>query len=491
MTGTKSVGLLLLFFATIGSVLYSTAQGAGTAPPPNQTTSDSPLGVTLSFEFFKTKVQPIFLKNRAEHARCYGCHILSNRILHLEPLSPGSLDWSDEQSHKNFQSTLEVVNTEDPAASKLLLHPLAPEAGGDPFHSGGRQFASKDDPDWRVMAEWVGVIHRESPPQVPTLIYVTNSAGDTIDGIDPATNKVVQVIHGIELPHGIALSPDGARIYVSNEAESVLDVVDRKSGEIVSKVPLSGRPNNLTVTKDGSLVLVGIRVKSGALDVIDTASLKNIKSIPVDGPVHNVYVTPDGKYVVSGSIESKTVSVVDLQSQKMAWGVKFDRPVRPMAFDTNSDGSTRRVFVQLSGVHGFAVVDFVKRAEVTRIKLPDQPSGFGVAEGRAGIPSHGLGVAPDGKSLWIDSTLANSVYEYSLPDLKLIGRAALPEVHPSNHAPTGAIPDWVAFTPDSKFVYVADSALRVVSVIDAQALKEVARIPVGEVPKRMITLAVP
>ncbi len=389
-----------------------------------------------------------------------------------------------------FRARLEVVNTDNPAASKLLLHPLAPEAGGDPFHSGGRQFASQDDPDWRVIAEWVGVIRKEPPAPLQPLIYVTSSAGETINAIDPATNRVVQVIHGIELPHGIALSPDGARIYVSNEAESVLDVVDRKTGEIQRKIPLSGRPNNLTMTKDGSLVLVGIRVRSGALDVIDTASLKNIKSIPVDGPVHNVYVTPDSKFVVSGSIESKTVSVVDLQTQQMAWEVKFDKPVRPMAFDTNPDGSTRRIFVQLSTLHGFAVVDFAKRAEVARIKLPDQPSGFGVAEGRAGIPSHGIGVAPDGRSLWIDSTLANSVYEYSLPDLKLIGSAELPEVHPANHAPTGAIPDWIAFTPDSKFVYVADSALRMVSVIDAEKLKEVARVPVGEVPKRMVTLVV-
>lgn len=493
MTKTKSATLLLVSFAAIGSGVYSGASGQGSATTPvAKTSADSTPAASLDYEFYKTRVQPIFLKNRGEHARCYGCHILSNRILHLEPLSPGSADWNDEQSRKNFQSTLEVVNLDDPASSRLLVHPLAPEAGGDPFHSGGRQFASQDDPDWRVMAEWARGVRTESvsraAAQPLTRIYVTNSAGDTIDVIDPATNRVVQVIHGIELPHGIAFSPDGERIYVSNEAETVLDVVDRKSGEILSKVPLSGRPNNLTIAKDGSQVLVGIRVKSGTLDVIDTASLKKIKSIPVDGPVHNVYVTPDGKYAVSGSIESKTVTVVDLQSQQMAWEVKFDRPVRPMTFDTTPDGSTRRIFVQLSGVHGFAVVDFAKRAEVARIKLPDQPSGFGVAEGRAGIPSHGIGVAPDGKSLWVDSTLANSVFEYSLPDLKLIGHAELPEVHPANHAPTGAIPDWIAFTPDSKFVYVADSALRLVSVIDAHTLKEVTRIPVGEVPKRMSTL---
>src|SRR6266478_6622824 len=489
MMGTKRATPLLMFcVAAMMSSLYSEAKGAA-APEAEPGASSSMQTPPLSFEFFKTKVQPIFLKSRAEHARCYGCHILPNRIFRLEPLSPGSTDWSDEQSQRNFQSALEVVVPGDPASSKLLLHPLSPDAGGDPFHSGGRQFASQNDPDWLLIAEWVRGARKENPESAPiTRVYVTNSASDTIDVIDPATNKVVQVIRGIELPHGIVFSPDGTRIYVSNEAESVLDVVDRESGEILNKVPLSDRPNNLAITKDGSEVLVGIRAQPGVLDVIDTTSLKKVKSIPVDGAVHNVYVTPDGKYAVSGSIENKSATVIDLQSQQMAWEVKFNRPVRPMAFETNPDGSTRRIFVQLSTFHGFAVVDFAKRAEVARIKLPDQPGGFGIAEARGGVPSHGIGVTPDGKSLWVNSTLSNAVFKYSLPDLKLVGHAKLPEVHPLAHAPTGAIPEWIAFTPDSKLVYVSDSAARLVSVIDAQTLKEVARIPVGEVPKRIKTL---
>ena len=491
MTGTKRAMLLPVFFAASVSSLYSGAREMrSAAPAAEQAATRSTQTAAPSFEFFKTKVQPIFLKNRPEHARCYGCHNLSNRIFHLDPLSPGNTDWNDEQSQRNFQSALEVVVPGDPASSRLLLHPLAPEAGGDPFHSGGRQFASQNDPDWLVMAQWVRGVGTEavSASQSLTRIYVTNSASDTIDVIDPATNQVVQVIHGIELPHGIAFSPDGTRIYISNESESVLDVVDRKSGEILKKVPLSGRPNNLAITKDGSQVLVGIRAEPGVLEVIDTSSLQRIKSIPVDGAVHNVFVTPDGKYAVSGSLENKAVTVIDLHSQQAAWGVKFGRSVRPMAFDTNPDGSTSRIFVQLSGFNGFAVVDFAKQAEVARIKLPDQPGGFGVAEGRAGTPSHGIGVTPDGKSLWVNSTLANAVFKYSLPDLKLIGYAQLPEVHPLGTAHTGAVPEWITFTPDSKLVYVSDSAARLVSVIDTKTLKEVARIPVGEVPKRMNTL---
>src|SRR5437868_9336882 len=88
------------------------------------------------------------------------------------------------------------------------------------------------------------------------LIYVTNSAGDSIHVIDPATNKVVQEIPGIEAAHGIDFSPDGKRVYVSNESDSTLDVIDRLSGRITAKVPLSGHPNNIAATKDGSRVVV-------------------------------------------------------------------------------------------------------------------------------------------------------------------------------------------------------------------------------------------
>src|SRR5262250_664115 len=89
-------------------------------------------------------------------------------------------------------------------------------------------------------------------------VYVTNSAGDSIHVIDPATNKVVQVIDGIEAAHGIDFSPDGTRVYVSNESESTLDVFDAKSGRLASKVKLSGHPNNIAATKDGGRIVVGI-----------------------------------------------------------------------------------------------------------------------------------------------------------------------------------------------------------------------------------------
>jgi len=224
---------------------------------------------------------------------------------------------------------------------------------------------------------------------------------------------------------------------------------------------------------------VAIRQEPGAVDVIDTQSVAKIKSIPIKGAVHNTYVTPDGRYVVAGSIAGKTLTVIDAQTEQTVWVMDFDLGVRPIAFEPNPDGSTKRMFVQLSDLNGFAVVDFMTRKEVTRIKLPELPAGKAPFEG-GGNASHGLAVTADGKTLVVCSRLNSSVYTYSLPDLKLLGSVEV-----------GKAPDWVTLTPDSKSAYVANAQSNSVSVIDIKSVKEVTRIPVGQVPKRNITAMLP
>jgi len=109
---------------------------------------------SLDYEFFKARVEPIFLKKKPGHTRCYVCHAESNNALRLEKLSPGAKFWTEEQSRRNFETVSGLVVPGNLAASRLLMFPLAPEAGGNAFHNGGRQFASKDDPDWNTLNQW-------------------------------------------------------------------------------------------------------------------------------------------------------------------------------------------------------------------------------------------------------------------------------------------------------------------------------------------------
>jgi hypothetical protein len=133
----------LIGVAILAALAISTAiTAAATAPK-------------LDYEFFKSRVEPVFLTKRPDHARCYVCHVESNNAFRLERLSSGAGGWTEEQSRRNFEVVSILVNPGDPDTSRLLLHPLAPEGGGDVFHSGGRQFASKRDPAWRTLAAWV------------------------------------------------------------------------------------------------------------------------------------------------------------------------------------------------------------------------------------------------------------------------------------------------------------------------------------------------
>ena len=136
-------GRARIIVAVLAAMAISTSMSAAQTVPK------------LDYEFFKARVEPVFLTKRPDHARCYVCHVESNNAFHLERLSPGASVWTEEQSRKNFETVSQLVNPGDAATSRLLLHPLAPEGGGDVFHSGGRQFASKRDPAWRTLAAWV------------------------------------------------------------------------------------------------------------------------------------------------------------------------------------------------------------------------------------------------------------------------------------------------------------------------------------------------
>jgi YVTN family beta-propeller protein len=310
-------------------------------------------------------------------------------------------------------------------------------------------------------------------------IVQTNSRGDNIHLIDPATNRIVGEIKGVPINHGAAAAPDGSRFYFSSEAEQSLAVVDGKTLQITKKIPLTGRPNNISISKDGRRVYVGIVSAPGAVDVIDTASLERVKSIATKGGIHNVYVTPDGKHVVAGSIAGRLMTVIDQATEEPVWTL-FEEGVRPIAFETNADGSTKRAFVQLSGLHGFTAVDWAQRKEVARIELPNDVPAEKQNKGTFnGAPSHGLGVAPDGRTLWVTSRPNARVYVYSLPELKLLGAADV-----------GGLPDWVTFTPDSKQIYIATENNDSVVVIDVPSIKETTRVKVGSAPKRNITVRI-
>ena len=137
--------IVFVFWALLAGLL---SQQPVSSPRPS---------ASLDFEFFKTKVQPIFLAKRPGHARCIACHAgptASRLPLALQPVSPGSATWNEEESRKNFEAVQRVVQPGN-LRSPLLVHVLAEQAGGDFFHSGSKYFNSQDDPEWQTLKAWI------------------------------------------------------------------------------------------------------------------------------------------------------------------------------------------------------------------------------------------------------------------------------------------------------------------------------------------------
>ena len=119
-----------------------------------QPASPATPGVTLDYEYFKAKVQPVFVAARPGHARCVACHT-SGTPMRLQPLARGSTTWSEEDSRKNFETVAKIAVVPGSMKSALLVHPLEEKAGGDFFHSGGKQFSSQNDPEWQILKTFV------------------------------------------------------------------------------------------------------------------------------------------------------------------------------------------------------------------------------------------------------------------------------------------------------------------------------------------------
>lgn len=124
--------------------------------PSGLSAAEPTASAKLDYQFFKTKVQPIFLAKRPGHARCVSCHVVpTGAIFQLQKLAPGETTWDEEQSRKNFEAVSKIIAIPGDARSPLLLHPLAEDAGGDFFHSGGKHWNSQNDPEWQTLKEWI------------------------------------------------------------------------------------------------------------------------------------------------------------------------------------------------------------------------------------------------------------------------------------------------------------------------------------------------
>ncbi|MEX0619882.1 MAG: hypothetical protein WDZ76_05785 [Pseudohongiellaceae bacterium] len=321
----------------------------------------------------------------------------------------------------------------------------------------------------------------------PVRILQTNSAGTDVFIFDPVAMEQVGHITNLPHNHGATLHADGTHYYITNEHEQTVDVVDTRTLEITDRIQLANGPHNLSASQQARKVYVAI-IAEPLIQVIDMDSHEIIANIETGGGVHNTFVTPDGRYAVGGMIGASEIIAIDTETDEVEWEMSipysqnpFVGGVRPIAFTTNPDGSTRSLLVNVGGWHGFWEIDFDTQEVINKISPPEHAWNRTdqTADGIQSAPSHGIVVLPDQSEVWHSSRATSHIYGYSLPDYEYIGR-----VHIGN-------PAWLTATPDSRYIWVGVASHNETAVVDVENQEVVRRFAVGQSPKRIFTAIMP
>jgi len=304
-------------------------------------------------------------------------------------------------------------------------------------------------------------------------LYVGNSGGDDISVIDLGSMKVVDDFKVGDKVHGLAVQQDGRRLFTTVESDNSLRVVDTATDKVVSVIKLTGRPNQCAVTPNGRYVAIPIRDRD-AVDVVDVEQRRVVKTLPVSQP-HNAFDAGSNQLIFVSSMGANQINAIDLNTMTYSAHIPVGGVPRPYVVTT--DGKT--LYAALSDLHGFAAIDIPHQTILQRVAMPAEHT---TPHPRPFEPintlTHGLGLTPDGRELWVTSLLDDSMYVFDLKANKVVGQVKV-----------GDSPNWVAFTADGKYVAVSNAGSDDVSVIDVKERREVARIKVGKIPKRLVAAA--
>ncbi len=303
-------------------------------------------------------------------------------------------------------------------------------------------------------------------------LYVTNSLGDDVTVIDLSTLKPVQTFKVGTAVHGICAGADTHTFFVTIESEKNLKVVDARTGHILATIPLTGDPNQCAATPNGHYVAVPIR-DGNSVDIVDMQAKKVVKTLPVKVP-HNAYNSGSNDVLWVSSMGDNEIDRIDLRTMSYSAHVKTGGIPRPYA--VSKDGNT--IYSAITDLHGFVVASTSEAKVVAKVELPPAPPENCPLELKT--PTHGLELSPDGRRLWVTSLADGLVYVYATASRKLLG-----------HVAVGKCPNWISFSPDGKFACISNSDTNDASIIDTATLHEVARVPVGKGPKRLLALSVP
>lgn len=301
-------------------------------------------------------------------------------------------------------------------------------------------------------------------------LWVTLGDSDQLVEVDPITFKELRRIKVDPRPHGLAASPDGARVYLASDKTGNFQVVDVRRGAVVAQIPIGNDPNQMTLTKDGRFAYVPMRGEA-KIAVVQLNPLRLIKKLPSPAGPHDAYTSADGSRIYVGAQFGNAIVVIDPATQSVLHTIPTADGVRPL--EPAPDGRT--IYVALSNLLGFVVVDAPTRKVVRRVELGTLPEG--VPQPYRATWTHALQLTPDGRELWVTDDINDLLRVVRLSDMKEVAQIR-----------TGHFPHWFALRPDGKVLFVSlwfSDAVAAVDIASRKVLKNI-QFELNSGPKRIM-----
>ncbi|RDC63613.1 YncE family protein [Adhaeribacter pallidiroseus] len=246
---------------------------------------------------------------------------------------------------------------------------------------------------------------------------------------------------------GVAVSVPLHSIYVST-LQSV-QRIDLTTDKIVWEKPFVGGADRMAISPDGKTMYLP-SLENTFWNVVDCETGNILKKIEVVGRAHNTIYGPSGKYAYLADIASPLLHVADTKTHTIVKKVgPFGAGIRP--FTINSTETL--AFVTVDSLLGFEVGD-LKTGKLLERKVVEGWNKGPVR--RHGNPSHGIGLTPDEKEVWLADGFNMRMHVFN----------ATPPYQQLTTIPLQDMPGWITFSLDGKYAYPSSG-----EVIDVKTRK--------------------
>ncbi len=234
---------------------------------------------------------------------------------------------------------------------------------------------------------------------------------------------------------GVAANARTAKIYVSTPKRvAAFDLITEKK---VWEKEYEGGCDRMALSPDGQILYVP-SFEGPHWHVVDALTGEVIKRLEPNSGAHNTIYSLDGKRAYLAGLKSPLLRVTDTKTHTIAREIgPFSKPIRPFTIN----GAQTLVFVNVNELLGFEIGDLRTGKMLHRVEVA------GVQKGppkRHGCPSHGVGLTPDEKEVWVCDAFNERmhVFDNTVMPPKQTTSVKLREQ-----------PGWITFSLDGKIAY--------------------------------------